>query len=356
MYTREIQKPKPSPVENGTPLQGTWTQAFNEVDLLSVRKPYPIPLPRGIKTLRVKEWESFIIHDDRYLLQIKFCNMKYNHIALVIMYDCETKERLAFLKIIPGGSRQLPKSLNNSSVESRSSGFFIRIHSWLDIKSILLEIKIEGNRKRPALTAHIALDLAEEKTTPMTVSLLFSERRNMYAYKVLTTVEGDIVSGEQYIHFSPERTSGLFCDYKGYYPRRAYSTWCSALGFDSKNRRFGFSFGENQTRESFRNNENALWIEGKLTPLPPVKITRNVKDEKDWIIQDMEGMVDLVFTPKEPEKGIRKSVSSVRSGLLFGYDYVNPLGCFNGLLVDADGKELPVRNTWGIGEKLFLRI
>jgi len=363
VYTREIQKPRPSPVENGTPLQGTWTQAFDEVDLLSVHKPYQTSLPNGIKTLRVKEWESFIIHDDRYLFQIKFCNMKYYRIALVIMYNCETKKRLEFLKIIPGGGWQLPKSLNNSAVDSRSYGFFIRIHSWLDIKSILLEINIKGNRKRPALTAHFAFDLAEEKTTPMAVSLLFSERRNMYAYKALTAVKGDVVSGGQHIQFSPEKTSGLFCDFKGYYPRRVYSAWCSALGFDSKNRRFGFAFGENQTREPYSNNENALWIDGKLTPLPPVKITRNVKDEKDWIIQDMEGMVDLVFTPKESERSMRKSIfSSSASGLfryssmLFGYDYENPLGCFNGLLVDADGKELPVRNAWGTGEKLFLRI
>jgi hypothetical protein len=128
-----------------------------------------------------------------------------------------------------------------------------------------------------------------------------------------------------------------------------YSTWCSALGFDSENRRFGFAFGENKTKEPYSNNENALWIDGKLTPMPPVKITRNIKDEKDWVIQDMEGMVDLVFNPKEPERSIRKSVFS-------WYDYENPLGCFNGLLVDADGKELPVRNTWGMGEKLFLRV
>jgi len=349
VYNREIQKPRPSPVENGNPLSGTWTQAFREVDLSSINKPYEISLPRAIKTLRIKEWESFFIHDDRYMLQIKFCNMKYSRIALVIMYNCETKERLEFVKIIPGGGWQLPKSLYNSSVDSRSSGFFIRIHTWLDIKSILLELNIKSTRKRPALTAHFAFDLAEEKTTPMAVSLLFSEHRSMYAYKAMAAVKGDLVLGGQHIHFCPEKTSGLFCDFKGYYPHRACPTWCSALGFDGNNRRFGFAFGENQTREPYSNNENALWIDGKLTPLPPVKITRNVKDKKDWIIQDMEGMVDLVFTPKESERGIRKSIFS-------GYDYENPLGCFNGLLVDAEGKELPVKNTWGTGEKLFLRI
>jgi hypothetical protein len=89
--------------------------------------------------------------------------------------------------------------------------------------------------------------------------------------------------------------------------------------------------------------------------MPPVKITKNIRDEKDWVIQDMEGMVDLVFNPKEPERS-RKSVFSRSLSVLLGYNYENPLGCFNGLLVDADGKELPVRNAWGMGEKLFLRI
>jgi len=356
VYTREIQKPRPSPVENGTPLQGTWTKAFDEVDLLSVRKPYSIPLPKGIKSLLIKEWESFTIHDDRYLLQIRFCNMKYSRIALVIIYNCETKERLEYLKVLPGGGWRMPQSLYNASVDSYSNWFFLRIHSWLDIKSVMLELDIKSTRKRPAFTAHIAFDFTEGEPTPMVVSLLFSERRNMYAYKALTAVKGDVVLEGKHIHFSPDKTSGLFCDYKGYYPRKTHSTWCSALGFDSKNRRFGFALGENQTREPYSNNENALWIDGKLTPLPPVKITRSVKDEKDWIIQDMEGMVDLVFTPKERERGIRKSIFSMYASLLFGYGYENPLGCFNGLLVDADGKELPIRNAWGTGEKLFLRI
>jgi hypothetical protein len=349
VYIREIQKPRPSPVENGTPLYGTWTRAFKEVDLLSVQQPYSIPLPRGIRAFMIKEWESFIIHDERYFLQIRFCNMKSSRIALVIMYNCETGERAEFLKIIPGGGWRMLQSLDNSSVDSRSDGFFLRIHSWLDVKSVLLELNIKSTRKRTAFTAHFTFDVDEDKTTPIGVSLLFSERRNMYTYKAMTEVKGDVVSGGQHIHFNPDKTSGLFCDYKGYYPRRTYSTWCSALGFDNENRRFGFAFGENETREPYSNNENALWIDGKLTPLPPVKITRNIKDEKNWIIQEMEGMVDLVFNPKEPERSMRKSFFSA-------YDYENPLGCVNGLLVDAGGKELPVRNAWGLGEKLFLRI
>jgi len=336
-------------VEKGMPLQGTWTKAFEEVDLLEVQRPYSIPLLKGVKDSRIKEWESFIIQDDRFFLQARFFNVKYYRNALVVWYDRETKERLEFKKIIPGGGWRLPRILNNASVDSRSLGFFFRIHSWLDVETIRLELNIEQTYRRPAFTAHVTFDLAAAKTTPMAVSLLFSERRNMYAYKALTAVSGDIVSGKQHIRFDPAKTSGLFCDAKGYYPYRMRSTYCTGMGFDERNRRFGFAVGDNQAREPFTNNENALWIDGALTPLPPVKVTRNGGPESDWIIQDMEGMVDLVFTPKRTGRNTEN--------FIFAYsDSESPIGYFNGLLINAEGEELPLRNVWGICEKIYLRV
>jgi hypothetical protein len=336
-------------VENGIPLQGTWTEAFEEVDLLDIHRPYSIPMPRGVKDFRIKEWESFFIQVEGFSLQARLCNFKMYRSAQVIVFDKGIGERLKFEKLIPGGGWRLPRSLNNSSVDSRSYGFFFRIHSWLDTGSIQLELNIEQNRGRPAFTAHAAFDLAAGKTTPMAVNLLFSGRRSMYAFKAAAPVSGDVVYGGRRVHLDPAKTSGLFFDCKGFFPYRIRSTWCTAMGFDSQNRRFCFSLGENQARESYTNNENALWIDGKLTPLPPVKITRNGGPESDWIIQDMEGMVDLVFTPREPGHTTNKFLVS-------SSDYEYPLGYFNGSLVSAEGEELPVRNVLGTGEKLYLRV
>ena len=238
-------------MENGTPLQGTWTRPFKEVDLLNVQRPYRIPLPRGIIDSRIKEWESFIIQDERFFLQARLCNMKYYRTASVVTYNRETQERQEYRKIIPGGGWRLPRSLYNSSVDSHSLGFFFRIHTWLDTGTVSLELNVEKKGQRPAFTAHAVFDLRPRKTTPMVVDLLFSERRNMYAYKALTMVEGDVVSGGQHSHFDPAGTSGLFSDFKGYYPYRMRCTWCTAMGFDSQNRRFGFALGENQAREPF---------------------------------------------------------------------------------------------------------
>ena len=349
MYSREIQEPRRAPVESGIPLQGTWTQAFEEVDLLDIHKPYPFPLPRWLKDSRIKEWESFIIQDDRFCLQARLCNMKLARSASVVFCNKETNERLEFNKLIPGGGWRLPRALHNESVDSRSLGFFFRIHTWLDTNSVNLELNLRGTLRRPALTAHAVFDFAGGKTTPMAVSLLFSERRSLYAYKAPAAVSGDVVSGGQHFRLNPANTSGLFSDFKGYYPYPMRSTWCTALGFDAGGRRFGIALGENQAKESYKNNENALWIDGQLTPLPPVKITRNGGPDSDWIIQDMEGMVDLVFTPRVPGR-------TIRNFILFTSDYENPEGYFNGLVVSSRGEEVPVHNVWGTGEKLYLRV
>ena len=141
MYTREIQESRHEPVEKGMPLHGTWTQAFQEVDLLKIQRPYSLPLPGGLKDFRIKEWETFTIQDERFYIKARLSNLKFFHDAMVIVYDKEKDERQEFQKLVLGGSWKLPRSLYNASVDSRSYGFFFRIHSWLDTRSIKLDRK-----------------------------------------------------------------------------------------------------------------------------------------------------------------------------------------------------------------------
>jgi hypothetical protein len=86
-----------------------------------------------------------------------------------------------------------------------------------------------------------------------------------------------------------------------------------------------------------------------MTPLPPVRITMADGVEKDWVIQDVEGMVDLTFTPQEQ---IRSSFNL----FLTKWEYHTPLGFYNGMLVNSAGERVPVHNLWGLGEKLYLRV
>ena len=71
--------------------------------------------------------------------------------------------------------------------------------------------------------------------------------------------------------------------------------------------------------------------------------------EKNWIIQDLEGMVDLVFSPQQPAR-------SALNLFVSKFDYCAPFGVYNGFLVSASGTQIPIRNAPGWGEKLYMRI
>jgi hypothetical protein len=338
---------------------GTWSQAFHEVDLLEIKRPFPLPLPRGLRDLRIKEWESFAVQDDHVYLEAFLANIKYYRVAQALLYDKETGEMLRFNKVIPFGGWRLPRSLWNSSAYSRSYGFFFSIHSWLDTRSIKVDLDIEATRKRPSFTAHLEYRLDDLEVPPLAVNLPFSDRRCMYAYKTFSAIQGDMVFGGRHISLDPASARGIFRDYKGYFPYRMNATWCNAFsgGETAKETlRFGFSVAENQTRETFKNNENVLWEEGgppgskaRMTPLPPVLITMPEGIESDWVIQDLEGMVDLTFSPQEH---MRNSFNL----FLTRWEYHTPLGYYNGTLVNAEGSQIPVHNLWGLGEKLYLRV
>ncbi len=349
MYQREVLDPRSGPLENGIPSAGTWSKAFEAVDFLSIRRPFAWPTPKWMRNIRIKEWQSFVVQDDNFFLETALVNLKYFRTALVSLYDKKTKEHLKFRKYLPLGSWHMPTELYNSSVTSRSYGFFFRIHDWLDAGLIKVDLDIEATKKRPSFTAHLEYDLDEHKTTSMVTNLLFAERRPLYIFKGFSSVRGNMVFGGRNVFLDPSQAKGMFTDYKGFYPYRMISTWCTAFGVDSAHRSFGFNIAENQTKESYKNNENVMWTNGKMTLLPPVRITMPNGVESDWVIQDLEGMVDLTFTPMEKNKqafGI----------ILARANHHSMLGYFNGVLVNSDEEHLQVRNLWGLGEDIYLRI
>ena len=349
MYTREILPPIASPVKDGTPVLGTWNRAFEKVDLLEIKKPYGIKLPRWLKNYRIKEWQSFSANNSLLSIEALFCNVKIFRMAQVILYDKENDKKYIYRKIKLGTGWHLPVSLANSSVDSHMPRFFFRIHNWLDADTVKLDINIEAVRKKPPLTVHLAYNISDQITIPMAVSLGFSKPRIMYAYKAFAPIAGDMVFDGKHISLMQEDCSGIFCDYKGFFPYRMITTMCSAAGFDDENRRFGFHIAENQTKENNKNNENALWLNRTLTPLPPVLITMPNGPDSIWVIQDVEGMVDLTFTPKDQIKSGSKLI-------ITRVDYNIILGYYNGTLINSEGGQIQIKNLLGIGEKLYLRV
>ena len=316
---------------------------------MDIRRPYPFPLPRWLRDYRIKEWESFSVQDEHFFLEAFLGNFKLYQIAQVFLHSKESGGYYVFRNFLAGGSWKFPKRLAHASVECRSSRFFFRIHAWLNADTVQLDLDIAATRKQPALAAHLDFNMNSRDVTPAAVSLNFNEQRNMYAFKALAPVRGDIVFEGKHLSLDPARCTGIFRDYKGFFPYRMRGVFCGGMGFDGEDRRFGFHIVENQARENRKNNENAMWVNGSLTPLPPVRITMPEGPESDWVIQDIDGMVDLVFTPRE----------LIRFGgrlLLTSGDFSAAMGYYNGMLISAKEEQIQMRNLWGIGEKLYLRV
>jgi hypothetical protein len=348
MYARKFQDPLVLPIQDGKPVPGTWNRAFDSIDLSDIAHPYPLPLPGWVKAFRVKEWQSFAVQNKSYYLKAALSDLKFYRMARVFILNKETRERLIFKKVIPFGGWSLPRNLYNSSVSSKSYGFFFRIHNWLDADVIKVDLDIEATGIRPAFTAHLDFGLSPEETTPIVVNLLFSETRPMYTFKGFGEVRGDMVFRGSHISLNAGETTGFIADYKGYFPYRMQGAWCIGADFD-QGRRIGFSIAENNTRENFNNNENVFWVDGKATLLPPVRITMPQGPDSEWVIQDVEGMVDLTFTPLE----------KLRTGfniIVTHFDYSTPIGWYNGMLLTSGGEKIQIHNVWGHGEKLYLRI
>lgn len=96
-------------------------------------------------------------------------------------------------------------------------------------------------------------------------------------------------------------------------------------------------------------NENILFLEGELTPLPPVKITFPFGIAGKWIIQDTENMVDLSFTPiSDHNRTVSLFVLRAQKHLMYG--------TFEGMLRTKDGEEIIIKDFPGVVRKLLMRL
>ena len=93
-----------------------------------------------------------------------------------------------------------------------------------------------------------------------------------------------------------------------------------------------------------RYNENCLWLEGRMIPLPPVKVERPDGVEGPWLIRDRYGRIDLRFTPLEGK------LINLNLGIISLF-YYGPVGIYEGRILDDEDVSVPFDGWIGMGEK-----
>ena len=314
---------------------------------MTVARPYHIPFPAWILDFRLKEWQAFTVQNNDILMEVVIANMKFFCFTEIVFWNKNSKEKMHVFKTRPFSAWRMPQSLNDTVVDGDCGGFSFCIHNCLDSRKVTLKLSIDSAIERPLFKADLEFDLDLKKSTPLAVNLFIAENRSMYIFKNFSGIEGSIVWGDAAITLSGESAGALFRDCKGFLPYRSNYINCRAFGFDGDRRHFGFSLGENITRKLNVNNENALWLNGTLTPLPPVRITEAMYGE--FVIQDIEGMIDLNFKLSE-------DTNTQMDLFLISMERRCSIGIFNGMLMTEKAEKLSVRNVMGILENFKFKL
>ena len=183
---------------------------------------------------------------------------------------------------------------------------------------------------------------------PMVVALPFEGGRAMYSHKAVLPVEGVLELGARSIEFKVGASYALVDIHKGYYP--FVMTWHWATGAMWKEGQLlGFNLTNNQVDDQRQFNENGLWVDGHLSPLPAVRFEFDPRAPlRPWRVRDSFGRVDLEFLPDT-----LRSVD-IKLGLLRSR-YRGPFGYFKGSIVDDVGVHHDLEGAYGMCEDFYLR-
>lgn len=345
-------KPFPDPPEaavSGGHFQfGRYGSPFPRANLLEVERPYHYRVPRAIKEWRLKEWQALQFGDERWFYFSALYNAKLFSLAVFHAYDRVERRRIGFQRILPGSAFRFSERLVNSQAAYRSRQYALDFFFDLDAGSIRVAVERAGSRGRKEFSGSFHFGYGPKVSAPNVVLLPLGLNRAMYSTKVLMPLEGEFMVDGESFHLDSPAAMGILDDHKGYYPWRMRYDWVTGFGLDGKGRRAGFNLTDNQVKDQEHYNENCLWIGNKVWPLPPVKVSRAEGPAGSWVIQDTEGLVDLVFTP-EVHNDIRFNLGVIES------DYHGPFGTFKGLVKNGEGEKLEADRLFGAGEQKYLR-
>jgi hypothetical protein len=341
----------PSPeaiVDGGAFTFGRYGTPFRRANMLDVHRPFHYPIPRIVKNWRLKEWQAYQFGDARWSFLASLYNAKSFSLVLFLAYDREQKKKYLMRRFLPGSMFHFPESLSGSDVYYR--GAHTHLDSICDFVTGTIQLTAVRGSRSPGrrFSGRFSFSCGPKVASPNVVCLPLGLNRAMYSTKILMPMEGEFSIGGESHRFEGPSSMGILDDHKGFYPYRLRYDCVTGFGADAKGRRVGFNLMDNQVRDQVRYNENCLWINNKVWPLPPVKVTRPQGSDGEWIIQDTEGMVDLVFRP-ELANDLRFNLGIIES------DYNGPLGSFRGFVRNGDGDKIPAELLYGTGEKEYLR-
>lgn len=350
VYSREIKSAPVSPVSDGRPVFGTFSGPFRTFNIRGIKRPFgDLPLPAFLTDWRVMEILRFYFCDSSYIGEIELFDGGYFSFMETVLWNRKTGRRFAYRRLLPPSFMQLPHKPASSITACRTRKRYLRILTRLEKHHLLADFDFVGSDHRPPLSGHLEMHVTSDASVCMsTVTPWEVRRRCEAAMQTAGPLDGFINTGFEVHEIDPSGGVGYFDVRQAHYSLRTKSSLVIGLG-KLDGRTVSFQLGNPVSGEEMKYNDNVLFVDNVMTPLPPVRITRPDGVAGAWVIQDTESMVDLVFTP------ISDSIRHM-SAFVVRTSYHTVYGSFEGVLLTASGEKITLRGFPGVGKKILLRI
>ncbi len=348
IYKRQVLPAPRSAVSKGCYNLGTFNSAIENINLLEAKQPLGFPVPSFLNTIRLREWQAFQLGNEDHFFMIAVYNTKLVGLVHFSHYDIKRNKKTRYELQVPSIFTKIANGLYNSTSYYKDKKFSVNVRNKIDQYKIALNINAKNFKKNPDIQAQFIAHHHPNEMTPIVVCQPFSENRVMYSHKGLMPMEGIFTIGEETIVFRKEESWMIMDDHKGYYPRHTLYDWVTGATYKDGNR-IGFNLTDNQVINKEEYNENCLWFNNEMHPLPPVRFERPNGFKDNWYIKDEYGKVDVVFKPS-----INTSIH--RNFIIANSKYESPYGYFEGFLEKESGEKVDLSGVFGAGEQFDILI
>ena len=355
MYTRPLEECPLKFVRNGKPVFGTFKGHPQKLDIRGVKHPYGIlPMPTFITNLRIKSRLGFFFEIGDFAGIIEFFDAKVTGLADVCFWDKKTGCCYSYNNVLGPTKRLIPHTMERAWTYSYKKSRFIRV-SWdraNDRFSVVFDLK--SHSARPGATCTFSGKFSDPSFGEVTMSLPAPTMRRSSAHTYMTLpVNGAINLHPRHgapVKMESQTGSGFLEISRAYMKFRSHGEYLTGFGHtQGKLVQFRLATLSHDSVNQDLYNSNMLFVDGDPTPLPPVLITHPLGTMEVWNIQDTEGMVDLVFNPKQEKKTtISAVIARTQNQIIYG--------TLEGTLVTKDGQKVSFKGLTGIAKRYLIRL
>lgn len=350
MYTRQLNEPPKQIIQNGKASFGAYKGVAPKIDIKGMRAPYAgIPLPSFISNLRIKSRLLYIYNIDKYIGLSQFYDFKAIGLGETIFWNKETGKKYAYHTIMTPRRRFVPTLTTRGICASYKNSRYIKISWGRKHQHHALSFKVKGDSARPSCEGYFYSPMQDD----MHNDFMFVNPSPTSSRCNTDWISTMILRGHLTINKDQADDSeglGLMKLSRAYYKMHTNSIQAYGIG-QVKDKKIIFNIEQSNldAADNDKFNSNILVVDGKATTLPSIYITHPFGIKDKWIIQDTENMVDLTFNPISIN-------SKILNIIVLRTDYSNIYGTFDGVLLDANGEKIVLKNFPGIIQKGTLRL